>query len=84
MDWTQAKIRIKCPYYVDHSYPRKGSRPSIECLKPSSIKVDCDLQLKFKKMDVRDDYIRSYCESSYCTCPIFGIITREELEHEKK
>lgn len=80
MDWYSAKAKIICPYYCDHSYPRPGSNPTIACSKTETIPECCNLQIRFRTKDERDEYLRVRCMREYTTCPIFRIIQENDNE----
>lgn len=79
MDWYSAKAKVKCPYYVDHSYPRPGSNPTIACSKTEVIPECCNLQVRFKTKEERDEYMKRECMSNFEICPLYRIISDSEI-----
>lgn len=82
-DWNSMAIKVKCPFYVSHSYNRCGSTPSISCEKLPSMDGDVRTQVLFTNKVDRDDYMKKYCTDKFYKCSLCRHITWE-LEEENE
>lgn len=75
MNWYYECHHVKCPYYVDHSYPRRGSSPKITCYPEAG--TEAYLQLRFKDITKRSDYMRAHCFTDFEKCTIYQILEKK-------
>ena len=84
MQWYKERLKVRCPFYVDHTYPRRGSEPKISCEAPESWKEEVDVQLRFKNKEIREAHMWRYCWGRYEACPYFKMKEMaEENEQEQ-
>ena len=81
-DWNSMKIKVRCPFYVNHSFARTSTTPSISCEKLPSIEGASGLKIPFPGKDVRDSYMKKYCIGEFYKCPLCKYITRELEDKE--
>lgn len=79
MDWQYAKIQALCPYYETHT-PEWAKTYTVGCQKLPSLTADCSMQIRFKNVKERDDWMRKVCMQGYYACPLFKYICEEEME----
>lgn len=82
-NWESMKTHVKCPYYVTHSFPRKGSHCTVVCEKLPTIAADCTMVLEFRTRADRDKHMEHFCMNKYYRCPVFRSITWELMEEEE-
>lgn len=82
-NWGSVKIRVRCPYYITHSFPRRGAPLwTVVCEKLPTIAAECTMALEFHTRADRDQHMECFCMDKYYKCPVFRNITWELEEEE--
>lgn len=81
-NWGSVKTYVRCPYYVTHSFPRKGSHWTVVCEKLPTIAAECTMALEFRTRTDRDKHMECFCVDKYYKCPVFRHITWDLEEEE--
>ena len=71
--WTEADVR--CPFYISDSREKR----SLSC---EGFGDDCGIQLRFRRLELREKHMGAFCVNRYSQCPVYKCVYESKYRED--